>query len=80
VPVDHLSQRLDDRQRVDTRVLQRRPSGISQPKAADHDVQVQVRALQLPQAKPRERDLSRREQAGHQKLVIELDLVYIATR
>ena len=39
VPFDHRLQVIDDDQGPDTSVLQSRPSGVSEPQSADHDIQ-----------------------------------------
>ena len=55
--------------------LQRRLRGIAEPQSTDDDIEVGVD--RLGQAEARERYLGDGEQARHQELVAELDLVHL---
>ena len=73
VPLDHLAERLDHEQRAHARVLQHGLRGVAEPEPADHHVEAGPR--QLRQREPGDLDLGHREQARHQEVVVELDLV-----
>ena len=75
MPVDHLGQRLDHRQRTHPGILQHRPGGVPQSEAADHHVEAV--AGKFGQGEAGEFDLRHREQTRHEELVTELDLVHV---
>ena len=60
------------------RVFQCGLRGVAEPEAADDDVEIAAR--QRRQSNPRQRDLGDGEQARHQELVAELDLVDVEAR
>ena len=73
MPADHGRQRLDHHQRADARLGQRRLRGVAQAEPG-HD-HIETRPGGRSQPEPGELDLGHGEQAGHQELVAELDLV-----
>ena len=66
-------ERLDDDQRPHPRVLERAPGGVAEAESADDDVEPVLARLGQPE--PGEVDLGDGEQARHEELVAELDLV-----
>jgi hypothetical protein len=75
VPGDHLVERLHHDQRPHPVVRERGAGGVAEAEAADHHVE--VGAVQGAQREVGQRDLGDREQAGHQELVAQLDLVHL---
>ncbi len=75
VPVDDLGDGVDDGQRPHPGVVESGVSGVAEPEATDE--YVEVAAVGLRQAQPGELDLGDGEQAGHEVLVPELDLVHV---
>ena len=73
VPADHRGERLDDHQRAHPRLLERGDRGVAEPQPADDDVELVAGAGGQPQ--PGQLDLGDREQARHEELLAELDLV-----
>jgi hypothetical protein len=73
VPLDDLRQRVDHHQGTHPRVLQDRARGVAQAEPAHGDIERVV--VQGGQAEPGELDLGLGEQAGHQEVVAQLDLV-----
>jgi hypothetical protein len=75
VPADHRREGLDDGQRAHPWLLERGHRGVAESQPADDDVQLRTGARGQPQ--PRQLDLGDREQARHEELLTELDLVHV---
>ena len=73
VPFDHRRQRIDDQQRCDFAVFQRRRGRVAEPEPADDDIP--VRAFQFGQSQVRQRLFHLMEQTRHQKRVAQLHFV-----
>ncbi len=73
VPADHRFQHLDDDERGDVGMVEDGLGGIAEAKAGDGDIG--RAAGQTGEAEIGQRDLRGGEEAGHQELVAELDLV-----
>ena len=73
VPADDRGEGLDDDERAHPWLLERGDRGVPQPQPADDDVQLVAGAGRQPQ--PGQLDLGDGEQARHEELVAELDLV-----
>jgi hypothetical protein len=73
LPADDGGQGLDDLDRADPWIGERRPGGVAEAEPADDDVE--VGAVELGEAQVGEGDLGRGEDVGHEVLVAELDLV-----
>ena len=54
VPLDHFGQCIDHDQRSQLRIFQRRQRGVTEPEAADHDIETGSR--QRRQSEPRQFD------------------------
>src|SRR4051812_32894936 len=75
MPADDFLERFHHHERMNAGILERRLCGVAEPQSPDDDVELGIGGLSQPEA--RERYLSHREQARHQELVAELDLVHV---
>ena len=73
MPRDDITQSLDHVQRSNSGVGEHRAGGVAKPQATDHDVERVTVNRRQPEG--RQRDLGDGEQARHEVLVAELDLV-----